>query len=169
MILETTRLKIFPLTLRQFALLLEGQSVLEEALGLAVSGHELEEHTQAAMAGLYAEALHNHGSYQWFTNWQIILKQDNMSAGSACFVGCPNENGEVEIGYGINEAHRGRGYMPEAVAAMCEWALGQEGVSAVIAGTEKGNIPSARVLEKCGLTFYKEDAECLWWRLEKGR
>ena len=167
MMIETARLKIIPLTPDQFALLLEGQSLLEKALGLEPSGHDLEEHTQSAMEGLYTAALCHQDQYYWYTNWQIVLRAENVLVGSACFVGGPNENGEVEIGYGMNQPFRCRGYMTEAVRAMCAWAFGQDGVRAVVAGTEMSNGASGRVLEKSGMNVYKEDADCLWWRLDR--
>ena len=68
----------------------------------------------------------------------------------------PNENGEVEIGYGLGKAYRRNGYMTEAIKAMCEWALKQTGVSAVIAQTDFDGFASQKVLERCGFKKYSE-------------
>ncbi|MDR1437065.1 MAG: GNAT family N-acetyltransferase [Candidatus Symbiothrix sp.] len=87
--------------------------------------------------------------------------------GRACFKGEPDENHQVEIGYGTDEKFRNRGYMTEAVKAMCEWAFSQPGVEAVIAETAPDNQASHRVLEKCGLSRFKQSNGSVWWRLNK--
>ena len=56
----------------------------------------------------------------------------------------------MEIGYGIDEQYRCRGYATEAAQAMTAWALAQPGVRRVLAQTEPGNAISRRVLQKCG-------------------
>ena len=167
MILETSRLKIMPLTVEQFGWLLEGGGRMERALCLEVSPESLDRETQTAMEGLYAEAVTHPHSYLWYTNWQIVLRSENMPAGSACFMREPDNEGVVEVGYGINTAYRGNGYMMEALIALCNWALSQPGVTMVTAGTERDNRASQRVLEKAGMAYYEEDEGCLWWRTGK--
>jgi RimJ/RimL family protein N-acetyltransferase len=152
MIIETTRLQIVPLTVEQFHLLL--------------CSNTLDLHTQQAMEGLYKEALKHPDTYWWYTNWQIILKAGNKSIGSACFMKEPDECGQVEIGYGINEEYRNQGYVTEAAKAICDWALQQNNVKSVIAETEVDNYASHRVLEKCGLWKYKSLDETVLWRLD---
>jgi len=162
--LRTERLRIVPLTLTQFALFLEDLDKLERALGLQLSHTVLDTYTKQAMAGLYQEALAHQESMVWYTNWQIILKMQNISIGSACFMGAPGKSGEVEIGYGIDEAYRNKGYMTEAVKALCQWALRQPKVACVVAETEKDNPASHKVLQNCGMEQYKEADGNLWWR-----
>ncbi|MBW9144008.1 GNAT family N-acetyltransferase [Clostridium sp. CM027] len=164
--LSTERLKIIPLTLNQFKLLLDGIDKMEKELKLSASNECLDGHTQEAMEGLYQEAVKNRDRYFWYTNWQIILKSENKAIGSACFMKCPDENGEVEIGYGINSTYQNNGYMTEAAQAICEWAISQHDVSIIIAETEKDNIASHRVLQKCGMEKYKETDEGIWWRMK---
>lgn len=62
----------------------------------------------------------------------------------------PPSNGELEIGYGIVASRRGRGYAPEAVRALTEFAFTAPEVRAVTAEVEPSNPASVRVLEKCG-------------------
>jgi len=76
----------------------------------------------------------------------------------------PNENGEVEIGYGLGKEFEHNGYMTEAVKAMCEWALKQNCVINVIAETELEGLASQKILERCGFKKDKE-GETLWWSL----
>ncbi|WP_341398813.1 GNAT family N-acetyltransferase [Clostridium cadaveris] len=61
--------------------------------------------------------------------------------GAADFKDIPNQNGEVEIGYGLGKEFEHNGYMTEAVKAMCELALKQEGVRNIIAETDLDGFP----------------------------
>ncbi|AKN31356.1 GCN5 family acetyltransferase [Clostridium carboxidivorans P7] len=155
--LETKRLTIIPLNLEQFNLMLKGMDKMENVLGLNNSYEILDDHTQKAMEWLYKEAEKHKENYLWYTNWQIILKKENVSIGSACFMGQADESGAVEIGYGINEKYRCNGYMTEAVGIISKWALREQGISRIIALTEKDNFASEKVLQKCGFVKYKED------------
>lgn len=89
------------------------------------------------------------GKEEYTCDWKICLP-DGTVIGGAGFKGAPDNNGDVEIGYGIDEAYRCHGYATEAVGAMTKWALTQPGVRRVLAQTEPGNTISQRVLQKCG-------------------
>ena len=86
--------------------------------------------------------------WEWYTVW-IIERKNGSKVGDLCFKG-RNDDGSVEIGYGILPEHQGRGYATEAVDATVSWALRQPGVRRVDAETEPDNKASQRVLEKCG-------------------
>lgn len=165
--LETTRLRIVPLRVEQFRLLLSGTDKMEEALGLSPSNMHLDEHTQQAMEGLFQKLLEHQDEYFWYTSWQIILKSENKSIASACFMEEPNENSVVEIGYGTNASYQRKGYMTEAVLVICEWALDQPKVKVVIAETDRDNYASQKVLQRCGMKLYAETDDSLFWKLEK--
>ncbi len=165
--LNTKRLKIIPLELKYFKMLLENVEETEKMLNLSISGEKMESYVKEAMESLYKKALENQENYIWFTNWQIILKEENISIGSACFKNNPNLFGEVEIGYGINEKYRNKGFMTEAVKKMCEWAFEQPNVLSVIAETELTNIASHKVLQKAGMSVYLNTNDALWWKITK--
>lgn len=148
--LETPRLRIVPLLPAELERLLAGMKALETALGLNPGGQELDGHTREAMQYLYHLGRETPDSFPWITNWQIILKRENIAVGSACFMNVPNAAGEVEVGYGIHPPFRGSGYMSEALEALCRWALAQPGVDGVTAQTGPDNVPSHRVLTRCG-------------------
>lgn len=99
------------------------------------------------------------------TLWLLVGKSEQCVVGSFIFNGQPNAAGEVEIGYGTEPQFQGKGYMTEAVGAAVLWARSQPKIKAVIAGTEKSNQPSFRVLEKNGFEKYDEREDMLWWRL----
>jgi ribosomal-protein-alanine N-acetyltransferase len=79
----------------------------------------------------------------------MVTRHDGVQVGDLSFKGL-NEDGSVEIGYGINDEFQGQGYATEAVAVAVNWALKQAGVLRVEAETEPDNAASQRVLAKCG-------------------
>lgn len=166
MVLETERLRIVPLSSEQFRLLLCGMDRLETEMNLVLSGECMDADTRQAMEMLYKESLSHPDNYYWYTNWQIILKSENKAIGSACFMKEPDTEGQVEIGYGMNNAYRNNGYMTEAVMSMCRWAFCQQGVKAVIAETDANNYSSHRVLEKSGMLKHISTENSIWWRIE---
>ncbi len=108
--------------------------------------------TDAELAQAYKEmlegALAHPDQWVWYAIWTIEQK-DGAHAGDLSFKGF-GADGAVEIGYGIDEGYRRRGYATEAVAAAAAWALRQDGVTRVEAETDPDNAASQRVLEKCG-------------------
>ena len=164
--LHTNRLRIIPLDLVQFRILLDDIEKLEKVLGLKPSHQAMDEHTRQAMESNYKQAQENTESYLWYTNWQIILKSENVAVGSASFKGVPNVKGEVEIGYGTDPPFRNKGYMTEAIRTICSWALNQPGITGVIAETELDNVASQKVLEKSGMKRYLETENGIWWWIQ---
>jgi RimJ/RimL family protein N-acetyltransferase len=87
-----------------------------------------------------------------WTDGMVIDRRARLAVGSMGFLGPPNEDGAVEIGYATNRSLRGRGYASEMAGALSAWALGQPGVRRVIAACLAANLPSIRVLERSGFT-----------------
>lgn len=79
--------------------------------------------------------------------------------GIAGYKGPPDAEGTVEVGYGVQEAHRRRGYASEATAALVARAFADPRVTRVIAETLPELIPSQGVLEKNGFAFIGEGSE----------
>lgn len=75
----------------------------------------------------------------------------------------------VEIGYGVDKAFRGRGFATEAVGALVDWGREREDVDAIWAETLTANLPSRRVLEKCGFRRRGESSDALFWRVDVSR
>ena len=131
--LETARLKIHIASREEMERYIEEQTVPEliQAYGEMLQG-----------------CIDRPDRWAWYAIWMIGLK-DGTHVGDLSFKGF-NEDGSVEIGYGILDAYQGQGYATEAVAAAVNWALAEPGVTKVEAETEPDNRASQRVLEKCG-------------------
>ena len=92
----------------------------------------------------------------------IVEKSSGLSIGGIGFKSSPNERSEVEIGYGISDSCQGRGVATEAVLGLCEFA--QRRNVMVLAETERTNVASQRVLEKCGFQSEDLNVELIRWR-----
>jgi ribosomal-protein-alanine N-acetyltransferase len=83
--------------------------------------------------------------------WVIVARELRTVVGSAGFLGPPDQDGAIELGYGIHPEHRGVGYATEAAAALVRWGLARDGVLRVAARCADTNAASIRVLEKAGM------------------
>ena len=166
-ILETERLKLIPLDVHNLRYSIENRQKMERNLGVKITDTELELPVKEAMRTSLKMVLENKKDYLWFTSWEIVLKKENRIIGGLCFKGSPNEKGRVEIGYGMQDKYRCKGYMTEAVKELINWAFSFNNVTEVIAETEKDNLPSHRVLEKAGMEKYEENEKMFWWRINK--
>ena len=166
-ILETEKLKLIPLDANNLRYSIEDRQKMEWNLRVKITDTELEKPLSEAMRTSLEMVLENNKDYLWFTSWEIVLKKENRIIGGLCFKGCPDEKGRAEIGYGMQDEYRSKGYMTEAVKELINWAFSFNHVTEVIAETEKDNFPSHRVLEKVGMEKYKENEKMFWWKITK--
>lgn len=164
--IETDRLLIKPLTYSQLAKYIQADHSLETELNLSETSRTIPPELKEALEQTILPNVANENkNYLYSTLWTVISKADNKMVGDLCFVGEPNANGEVEIGYGTYDEFQKRGFMTEAVGGMIEWAKQQQKVKAIIASTEKGNIASYSVLLKNHFTKINETDELYNWSL----
>lgn len=168
--LTTERLELVPLTLTQMEHWIYDLHTLEKELVCSYQGDEVTGFFADIIKGQLDVIKGDPKNYFWHSFWFMLRKSDRVVIGSADFKAPPNEQGEVEIGYGLSPQFEHQGYMTETVQAMCDWALRQHGVTHVIADTDPDNYASMRVLEHCGFKRdYEADkqkgGETIWWRL----
>lgn len=97
-----------------------------------------------------------------WTKWYFLLRRPGarpLAIGNGGFTGVPTDDGVIEVGYSVVEAHQRNGYAPEAVRGLIGWARANATVMRVIAHTLPELKPSIRVLEKCGFSFVGDGAE----------
>lgn len=80
----------------------------------------------------------------------IVERSSNTVIGSINLKGPPNADGDVEIGWGLNDDARGKGYATEASAAVIDWAIRQPGVATISATIPDDNYPSLRLAARLG-------------------
>ena len=161
---ETERLLLIPLTASQLNLWLNDLPSLEKELNCSYQAEPMVGFFREIVAGQHKIVLQNKDDYIWHSFWFIIRKSDRVVVGSIDFKSTPNDAGEVEIGYGLGKEFEHQGYMTETVKAMCTWAKKQAHVTHIIAETEIDNLPSQRILTRCGFVSTKRD-ETIWWKL----
>jgi [ribosomal protein S5]-alanine N-acetyltransferase len=152
--LETDRLRLIPLPPFALRLLLLDRAAMEDRLDLKPSGMQIPESFQDkmpdAMQWWATETEAHPDHWMWFTNWEVVLQEENRSIGGCGYAGLPNEHGQVFIGYWMDPRFHGQGYMTEAVEALARWAFEHPMVREVAANTPADNLASQRVLAKNG-------------------
>ncbi|MBK3496870.1 GNAT family N-acetyltransferase [Viridibacillus sp. YIM B01967] len=162
--LNTERLRLIPLNAESLKLLIDNQNEMEIKLSLNKSEGVLSKELKHAMEFRLSKVMEDQQNFLWYTNWLIVLREENCIVGGIMLKGRPNENGEVIIGYYTSPEYQGNGYMTEAVSNIKSWLLNQPDVMYVIADTDKANIASHKVLEKTGAEIYKETEDLYFWR-----
>ena len=166
--IETERLILRPLNHRQLEKYIKLDNSLELELNVYPAKREISadllEALEYSIMPNVANPMQNH---LFYTLWTMIWKEKNCLVGDLCFVGEPNELGEVEIGYGTYEEFRNMGFMSEAVSGIINWF--KPHVNAVIASTEKNNPASAKVLQNNDFITYNSDEQLDYWRMDIAR
>jgi RimJ/RimL family protein N-acetyltransferase len=167
--LADNRLELRALTAAELSLALENYAELEQALGLNVSGGALllDEEMRYAMRVRHAKVLQDENNYPWLTNWAIIHQEEQQIIGFLILKGGPNEQGEVILGYVIDQEYWGQGYATEAARQISSWIFSHPDARWIIADTEKDNAASHRVLQHLGAEMYRESEDLLWWRIAR--
>jgi len=90
----------------------------------------------------------------WVTRpGRYVILDDGEIAGALSLVGWGDDVlKSAMLGYWVDRARAGRGLATAAVREALELAFGELGMHRVEAGTLIDNVPSQRVLEKCGFT-----------------
>ncbi|MBK8556183.1 MAG: GNAT family N-acetyltransferase [Lewinellaceae bacterium] len=164
--LSTPRLLLLPLNYEQLIKYAINDERLEQELGLHFSPREISEDLVDALERtILPNVADPEKNYLFSTLWTLIDKAEQRMVGDLCFVGEPDLMGEIEIGYGIHEPYRNKGYMSEALTGIIKWANEQPLVQSIFAATEKDNLASANVLRKNNFIQFGETDTLYNWRL----
>lgn len=150
-ILKSKRLILRPMTNEELTVLMNNTS---------------DEELKAAYGEMLDGCISHPTERLWYTAWQINLNTDGSFVGDLCFKG-PQQNGAVEIGYGIVDSYRNNGYATEACRCIIDWAFSQTDVYFVEAEAEIDNAASIKVLSKLCFKKYGQGIEGPRFVLEK--
>lgn len=89
---------------------------------------------------------------KWFIRF-IVLKESKEIIGSVSFHGVPDSEGMMEIGLGIEEAFRGKGYAKEALTGMWSWVSTFPEVKTLRYTVSPDNLPSIAVINYFGFEY----------------
>jgi ribosomal-protein-alanine N-acetyltransferase len=148
-ILETARLYFRPFTDTDFGLLyqIRGSSEVMKYI------HDGARSPEAVKQELLDEI--EHQKKYGFSKWACFGKESSEFVGRAGF--SVMDNNQVEVGYGFLPEHWGNGYATEVLNALLEWAFANIDIPEIVACTSSDNLASKRVIEKCGMKFYKQE------------
>ncbi len=163
--LETPRLTLLTLTVQQMRWQRDDFARLEQALGLAASGQQLEDELRPIVSRAIGQMRRRPHHARWHCQWAAVLKEERRIIGSLAFKGPPDREEAVEIGYGFDPSYHNRGLATEAVGEMVRWALSEDGVETVIAETANMNVASMRVLQKVGFEITSATQRYLYWKV----
>lgn len=95
------------------------------------------------------------GSYEKedYYRWAIILKETGECIGQIAYFLVDSKNHFAEIEYCIGSTFQCRGYATEATKTVISFGFRQMNLHKVQICTKTINIPSKRVIEKCGFTY----------------
>jgi ribosomal-protein-alanine N-acetyltransferase len=108
----------------------------------------------------------------WTCGFAMVHRASDAVIGSCGYKSPPDPDGVVEIAYGVDPEHQGRGYATEAARALVNYAF-NSGVRIVRAHTLPEPNASTRVLTKCGFERLGEvvdpDDGVVWrWEIVDG-
>lgn len=95
------------------------------------------------------------GSYEKddYYRWAIIKKSSSECIGQIAYFLVDSRNNFAEIEYCIGSHFQCKGFATEATKAVIEYGFNQMNLHKVQICTKTINVPSRRVIEKCGLTY----------------
>ncbi|QAA32189.1 GNAT family N-acetyltransferase [Clostridium manihotivorum] len=160
----TDRLILIPVTLEITQSLLEGSIKEIEKLGIGLDEKWPTNDTKDILPFINKD-LEKSKIPSGFEFWMIVKKDSMKVVGDIGFKGKPDEKGEIEVGFGLVENERGKGFGFEALRAITDWAFSQKNVKVIKADCLIDNRPSARILEKVGMKEINRDQDLIYWEL----
>jgi RimJ/RimL family protein N-acetyltransferase len=99
-----------------------------------------------------------------FTLYQVRERASGLAVGGIGFFGPPEDDGVVELGYGLVPAARGAGFATEALLAATTAAFAG-GARMIRADALLENLPSQRVLQKAGFVAVRQERGLAFFEL----
>lgn len=154
--ISTTRLIIKPLSLEELQWHSTSPKDFARSMSVASSLSIIDTETKDAIDNVLIPNLaKNPKNPLYWTMWLIIDTAKMAIVGGLCFHGAPDENKEIEIGYGTDPVYRNQGYMTEALAAVIKWVSSTTDTLSIKAETEVDNIASLKVLMNNGFEEFE--------------
>lgn len=106
--------------------------------------------------------------------WAVRLRADDGTTTLIGMAGAGGQNGTAELGWWLDSAHTGKGYMTEAMRAVMDWAFSPDGGNRehLTWSALAGNWPSRRIAWKLGFlvegelrgTVFQKGRRCDEWK-----
>jgi RimJ/RimL family protein N-acetyltransferase len=163
--LETKRLQLIPFSLELKKAAINDRARFVEMLGVYVPTHWPEPDLAEALP-IFVENMERAPSEPAW-DWIAIHKLDQAVIGDIGFMGGPDQNGVVEVGYSIVPEYRNQGYATEMASGLIAWVFQEKGIKVVTATCRDDNIGSIKVLEHVGMRRLEPEGNMLKWEIRK--
>ena len=100
-----------------------------------------------------------------FESWMIVKKSTREVIGDVGFKGFNYVTKSCDVGYGIIEAERKKGFAEEATRLLIDWAFSNDFLQEITACCLIENIGSVRLLSKLNFEEFKRDETMIHWSL----
>lgn len=108
--------------------------------------------TKAEVNGLLEKYISSYEKDDYY-RWAIIPKGSNECIGQIAYFLVDNKNHFAEIEYCIGSSYQRKGYATEATRAVMKYGFESINLHKIQICTKTINIPSKRVIEKCGFVY----------------
>ena len=165
--IDTARLQLVVLLPREIRALIAGD--VEQASGLAgvlfPPGWPAADEAREGLPWHLRHLESNEHHRAWRIR-VVVERATGLVVGSVNLKGPPDSDGDVEIGWGISESHRRRGYALEAALGVIDWVLRQPCTKSLSATIADDNVPSQHLAAKLGLvrTSQIRREKPVWYR-----
>lgn len=146
--LNTDRLILRPMERSDFADMYDYARREDTSRYLVWTPHPSPEYTRSYLSMIMR--LYRKGQ---FFDWAIVERYSGRMIGTCGFSRLDLHHRVGEIGYVLNPSRHGRGYATEAVRKVLEYGFLVMELNRIEGRYMVENMPSRRVMERCGLTF----------------
>lgn len=109
-------------------------------------------HTKEEVNGLLEKYIGNYSREDYY-RWAVIGKETGECIGQIAYFLVDSNNNFAEIEYCIGQEFQSRGYATEAAKAVIAFGFDKMNLHKVQICCKTINVPSRKVIEKCGLTY----------------
>lgn len=108
--------------------------------------------TQEKTSELVYKYIENTKSPDYY-RWAVVLRESGECIGQTAFFFVSTENEVCEIEYCIGKPWQSKGFITEAVHELIRFGIEDIGFNRVQISCRENNLPSKKVIEKCGFTY----------------
>lgn len=162
--IRTERLDLLPFTFKQVEAVLNGNNELEQLINSKVPKEWPSPAYMEILEARKEKLAHTPEDSQW--SRLVVDREARQLVGQISCKGGPDENGVVEISYGIAESFRNKGYATEMAKGIVAWLKRKELAAKITANCSETNLASIKVLEKSGFKQVRAAEGYIYWEVE---
>ena len=163
--IETKRLQLITFTLELKKAALNDRAKLVEMLGVSVPEHWPQPDFAEALPFFIDNMEKAPSEPAW--DWIAIHRKGQAVIGGIGFMGAPDKDGVVEMGYDVIPEYRKQGYATEMACSLIAWAFQEARIRIVTASCLDDNVGSIKVLENVGMQQLGHEDTLLKWEIKK--